>query len=86
MCAGHKPLPQEEAPAVHRQRQSESWGWQLESGRAHTDTWQHLFRAAGWLVLPWGTFHLQQDAGHTRKGLQRLLWAVLPGFWTGQLW
>lgn len=78
LCAGHKSLQWEEAPAEHRQRQSESWDWQLESGRAHTDMCLHLFRAAGWLVLPWDTFltfYLQLDAGHTRKELKRLICA-----------
>lgn len=68
---------------MHRQRQS--GGWQLESGRALTDMWQHLFGAAGWVVLPWDSFlmfHLQLHSGHTRKELKRLLQAVLPGFWT----
>lgn len=41
--------------------------------------WQYLYRALGWLTLPWDAFitsHLQLDAGPTRKGLKRLLQAL----------
>lgn len=41
--------------------------------------WQYLYRAPGWLTLPWDAFitsHLQLDAGPTRKGLKRLLQAL----------
>ena len=41
--------------------------------------WQHLYRAVGWLTLPWDAFitsRLQLDAGPTRKGLKRLLQAL----------